>query len=211
MSFPVAKKCFLAFRSLTLAALLAAAPFAAHADVDSDYQAGMSAFRGGDLFSAMEPLRRAADAGHPHAQAVLAYILDLGEYNEEAYRYYKLSAEQDFPDGIYGLASMTISGDGVEQDIEKGLELLKRAAALGHAYSWNALADALLNGMLAPPTEQPYAEEILTKSAESGYIRSIDALSMAYSKGMLGIAPDPERAELWTKKAGDAKAAAANQ
>ncbi|MCP5236134.1 MAG: sel1 repeat family protein [Zoogloeaceae bacterium] len=206
MIFPVAKNPILAFKSLAVAVLLAIAPIATRADVDSDFAAGMAAFRSGDLFSAMEPLRRAADAGHPHAQSMLAYILDLGEYNAEAYRYYKMSADQDFPDGIYGLASMTISGDGVEQDVEKGFALLKRAAALGHERSWNALADGLLNGTLAPPTDQPDAETILTRSAETGYMRSIDALSMAYSKGMLGIAPDPDKAALWSKKAGDAKA-----
>ncbi|MCB1906840.1 MAG: sel1 repeat family protein [Rhodocyclaceae bacterium] len=206
MTIPVTKNLILAFKSLTIAVLLAAAPITVRADVDGDFDAGMAAFRRGDLFSAMEPLRRAADAGHAHAQSLLAYILDLGEYNEEAYRYYKLSADQDFPDGIYGLALMTISGDGVEKDVEKGFALLRRSAALGHARSWNTLADALLNGMLAPPAEQPDAETILIRSADGGYMRAIDALTMAYSKGMLGIAPDPAKAAIWKEKAGNAKA-----
>lgn len=214
MRFPAKKNRILAFKFLTLlvvASLVSAAPRLSYADIDADFETGKQAFVRGDLFSAMEPLRRAADAGHAQAQSMLAYILDLGEFNVEAYRYYSLSAAQDYPEGIYGLASMTLSGDGVERDVEQGYRLLKRAAALGHERSWNALADGLLNGTLAPPTDQPDAESILMHSAESGYPRSIDALSMAYSKGMLGIAPDPDKAALWSKKAGDAKARAANK
>lgn len=50
-----------------------------------------------------------------------------------AYLYYKLAAERDNPDGIYGLAKCYSLGRGVEIDEVKGLELYELSAAKGSA------------------------------------------------------------------------------
>jgi len=211
MTIPAAKKLILAFRQIALSAIVLGTPLSALADAEGDFQQGLTSFRNGDLFSAMEPLRRAADAGHAEAQAKLAYILDLGEFNEEALRYYRMSAEQEFPEGLYGLASMILNGDGVEKDPEQAYGLMKKSALKGYERAWNALADGLLNERFAPPTEQPDAETILTRSAEAGYLRSIDALTLIYSQGRFGIGPDPEKSALWSSKAKEIRASKATK
>ncbi|MCB1954282.1 MAG: sel1 repeat family protein [Rhodocyclaceae bacterium] len=161
----------------------------------------MTSFRNGDLLSAMAPLRRAAEAGHAPAQTTLAYILDLGEYNEEAVRYYQMAADQKYPPGIHGLASMVLSGDGVEQDATRAYALFLEAASLGYDPSWAALADALLNKHMAPPTTPPTAETILTKAADTGYLRAADALAKNYATGGLDLPKDAAKAAQWTQRA----------
>lgn len=211
MTIPAAKNLILAFRQIALSTLVLLAPLSALADVEGDFQQGLTSFRNGDLFGAMGPLRRAADAGHAEAQAKLGYILDLGEFNEEALRYYRMSAEQEFPEGLYGLATMILSGEGTEKDPVQGYALMKKAALKGYDPAWNALADGLLNDLLAPPTDQPDAEAILTKSAEGGYLRSVDALAEAYAKGGYGIATNPEKSALWAAKAKEIRASSAKK
>ncbi len=212
MTIPAAKKLILAFRQIALSTVVLLAPLSAQADVEGDFQQGLTSFRNGDLFGAMEPLRRAADAGHAEAQAKLGYILDLGEFNEEALRYYRMSAEQEFPEGIYGLATMILNGEGTEKDPEQGYALMKEAALKGYDPAWNALADGLLNDLMAAPADQPDAETILTRSAEAGYLRSVDALSAAYAAGgRFGIAADQDKAAQWTAKAKELRATAAKK
>ena len=68
------------------------------------------------LRAAMLGLRKAADAGHAKAQARLAEILDASDYNEEAFAYYRKSADQGDVDGVFGLASMYAVGEGTKKD-----------------------------------------------------------------------------------------------
>lgn len=211
MSFPAAKKLVLAFSQLALALGLAIPSATALADVTADYEQGMASFRNGDLFSAMAPLRRAADAGNAPAQATLAYILDLGEFNEDAVRYYTMSADQGYAPGIHGLAGMVLIGDGTPQDTAKAYELFTKAALLNHEPAWSALADGILNKRLEPPNGTPNTETILIKSAESGYLRSVDALVLVYGKGQFGIAPNPEKAAQWSKRAIELRAETARK
>lgn len=205
-NFPAVKKFVLAFGRVALcAAVLGAAPVA-QADVTSDYEQGMRSFNNGDLFGAMAPLRRAADAGHPGAQTTLAYILDLGETNQEAMRYYQLAADQDYPDGIYGLASMYMAGDGVERDRERAHKLLLKAVNMGHARSINALVDEYLNGHFATADSGIDIASILKASADAGYLRAMTALAIGYQSGKHGLPVDPALAAQWKQRATAASA-----
>ncbi len=205
MRFPAAKKLILGFSQCML--LLASMPPLAAADdgppaaVAAAYEQGMTSFRNGDLFSAMEPLRSAADAGYAPAQTTLAYILDLGEFNEDALHYYQMASDQDYPQGIHGLAGMVLIGDGTEKNDERAYKLFHRAAQLGYTDSWAALADGMLNNRLEPSSLGLDSETILSRSADAGYLRAIDALSLAYATGKYGIAVDTEKAHALAERA----------
>jgi TPR repeat protein len=109
----------------TLQALLAVsvlgASLAIRADeATADLQAGIDAFNRGDLPGAMTLYEKAAEAGSPEAQVRLAYLLDYAEDNEEAVHWYRAAADQEYADGIAGLAAMYAKGEGVAQDHEAG-------------------------------------------------------------------------------------------
>ncbi|MCB1888234.1 MAG: sel1 repeat family protein [Rhodocyclaceae bacterium] len=200
-NFPAVKKFVLAFGRIALCAAVLASTPVAQADVTTDYEEGMRSFNNGDLFGAMPPLRRAADAGHPGAQTTLAYILDLGETNDEALRYYQQAADQDYPDGIYGLARMYMAGDGVERDRERAHKLLLKAVNLGHARSTNALVDEYLNGHFAPAESGTDIASLLKASADAGYLRAATALAVGYQSGQHGLPTDPAQAAEWKQRA----------
>ena len=98
--------------------LLLAGPFLglAYAGPEEDFAAGMVSYRRADFVTAMPALRKAADAGHSQAQAVLASILDAAESDEEAVAYYRKSAAAGNLDGIFGLGTMLANGEGVKKD-----------------------------------------------------------------------------------------------
>jgi TPR repeat protein len=139
----------------TLQALLAVsvlgASLAIRADeATADLQAGIDAFNRGDLPGAMTLYEKAAEAGSPEAQVRLAYLLDYAEDNEEAVHWYRAAADQEYADGIAGLAAMYAKGEGVAQDQNKARVLFEKAgeAEAGHAGSIRVLISAYEKGGL---------------------------------------------------------------
>jgi TPR repeat protein len=176
-------------------ALWAGAAFAGPAQ---DYSAGEMAYRQGDVRGAIARLRSSAEAGHAKAQALLGAILDRAERDEEAVRYFRMAAEQDDPDGAYGLAGMFAAGEGVAKDPAEARRWMQRAAALGHRDAVNALAMAYLQGSLgvsAAERASPAALEWIRRAADAGHLPALDRLALAYRRGELGLAPDANKAD----------------
>lgn len=117
-------------------------------EASDDLKAGVEAFNRGDLPGAMVLYERAAEAGSPEAQVRLAYLLDYAEDNEEAVHWYRAAADQDYPDGIAGLAAMYAKGEGVAQDQNKARMLFEKAGEAGHAGSIRVLISAYEKGGL---------------------------------------------------------------
>lgn len=113
-----------------------------------DLQAGIDAFNRGDLPGAMALYEKAAEAGSPEAQVRLAYLLDYAEDNEMAVHWYRAAADQDYPDGIGGLAEMYAKGEGVPKDLAKARELFEKAGEAGHAPSIRVLITTYEQGGL---------------------------------------------------------------
>lgn len=111
-------------------------------------QAGIDAFNRGDLPGAMALYETAAEAGSAEAQVRLAYLLDYAEDNERAVRWYRAAAEQEYPEGIAGLATMYAKGEGVAQDSGLALELFEKAGEAGHTGSIRVLISAYERGEL---------------------------------------------------------------
>lgn len=165
---------------------------------DEDYQKGLKAYQSDDVMGAMPLLKRSADAGHAGAQAVLAYILDKAELDEEAIAYYRKAAEQGNPDGQFGLGSMYSAGEGVKRDLGEARRWTTKAAEQGHTQAINVLAQAYLSGDLGVTEEERKGAQALSwirRAADNNYIPALEALSGAYRTGGYGLAPDAQQAD----------------
>jgi TPR repeat protein len=136
------------FRAALIASVIGAGSFSVADEAADDLQAGIDAFNRGDLPGAMTLYEKAAEAGSPEAQVRLAYLLDYAEDNENAFYWYRAAADQDYPDGIAGLAEMYAKGEGVAQDQEKARMLFEKAGEAGHAGSIRVLINAYEKGGL---------------------------------------------------------------
>jgi len=90
-------------------------------------------------------LNRIAVSGDANAQYNLAsmYAEGLGtdiDYNL-AYQWYQKSADQELPDGLYGVGWCFFHGKGVEKDVEKALDYFKQAANKGHDAAKKIISD----------------------------------------------------------------------
>lgn len=185
----------LAFR--LLAVLLVWQAGGVWAAPEDDFRAGSQAFREGDVVQAMAVLKKSADAGHAPSQALLAYILDKAEFNEEAIAYYRKAAAQGDKDGEFGLGAMYAAGEGVKRDPAEARKWIARAAEKGHATAINALAEAYIKGGLGIDENQRNNAEALVwvrRAADSGYVPAMEQLAAAYRSGTYGLAVDSAQA-----------------
>ncbi len=137
-------------------------------------------------------LRAAAEAGQPDAQCALAWIYCVGEITPqnkaEGKRLLEAAAEQGHGWSLYLLASCYLQdGDvsaedwkynpGYEQDAQKGMEYLRRAAEVDDARALSCLARCYKQGKYTEKDENK-AFELLNRSC------SINA--NPYNVGLLG-------------------------
>lgn len=165
---------------------------------EDDFRAGSEAYRGGDVVQAMALLKKSADAGHAPSQALLAYILDMAEFNDEAVAYYRKASAQGNLEGEYGLGSMYAAGQGVKRDPAEARRWITRAAEKGHAAAINSLAQAYISGDLGIDETQRNGAEALRwvrRAADSGYLPAMERLAAAYRTGAYGLAVDLKQAE----------------
>ena len=155
-----------------------------------DYNIGRKAYLGGDVVTAMTPLKRAADAGYAPAQSLYAYILDKAEYNEEAAQYFRRAAEQGDADGQYGLGILYASGQGVARDPATAREWLERAGNQNHALAVDALSQAFLAGRLGFKTDPADAAGLgwVRKAGALDSIPALTYLAQGYRSGAFGAA-----------------------
>lgn len=101
-----------------------------------------------DEAAGVQWLARAADKGQAVAATRLVAAYHLGLYAAvpanaaQAARYAKVSADAGQPYGQYVLGLLLATGEGVERDEAKGLELMKTAAKAGQEAAQKALKDA---------------------------------------------------------------------
>jgi TPR repeat protein len=115
-----------------------------------------------------------ADLGEAYAQAVVSIYYGLGlgcEPNPvKSKEYALLSAKQQNPLGIYRLAEMRQTGEGMEQNSDQAVQLMKKAKPglqklSGDPYALTALATIYERENPASPK----VRELLTKASDMGY------------------------------------------
>ena len=179
---------------------------------EDEYRAGAASYRSGDVVQAMALLKKPADAGHAGSQALLAYILDKAEFNEEAIAYYRKAAAQGNADGEFGLGSMVAAGDGVKRDLAEAQKWILRAADKGHAQAIESLAQAYIVGGLGLDDAQRQGSDAarwITRAANNNFLPAIERLAAAYRAGHYGLAVDIKKAEALELQVRNARGVAA--
>lgn len=174
----------------------------AQAGAPEDFAEGDKAYQRGDVVTAMEFLRKAADAGHAKAQARLGFILDRSEFDDEAVKYFRLSAGQREAEGQFGLATMYISGEGVKKDMAEARRLLVMSADQGHYPAIQVLAGAYIKGELKMASgEEAQVSGWLRTAADNGFLPAVDLVGKAFETGEFGFTPDAKLAAEYRSKA----------
>ena len=168
------------------------------ADAQSDGERGISLYRQGNLIESMHLLNAAAEKGYAPAQAVLAHIYDQSEEDEKAVSLYQEAASVKNPEGLFGLGSMYLKGEGVAKDPRRAAELILEAATLSHSPAMRVVAHAYESGLMGLVVNQAEALRWYTGAAEAGDHTSIQRLIRAYGQGELGLGVDPAQAQHWT-------------
>ncbi len=117
---------------------------------------------------------RAAELGCPHAQHQIGAEYATGAHGlpEEpvlAAQWYRRAAEQGHAESQSDLGFMCLVGEGVERNLEEGLDWLRRATE---------------------PKPHKLSNPVSRRQA-------IEALAEIYRKGHYGVSPDPEQASFW--------------
>lgn len=130
-----------------------------------DTAQGEAALREGDLITAMQLFRKAAESGHGPAQARMGDMMDASELNTEALQWYRKAADQGEPAGDHGLGRMYAEGkNGVPRDVAQALTHFQRAAQKNFAPALIALAAAHRSGTLGLPKNLQEAERLTAQA-----------------------------------------------
>lgn len=190
----------LVFRMLAGTCLALTVALAGAQDPKADMEKAIKIYNSGDLPTAMQWFRRAAEAGYSPAQVRLAYILDQAEENREALKWYRRAAEQGDAEGQLGLGLMYGLGEGTEPDPKAAIEWITKAAEQGLTRAMATLARNYEAGGLGFRPNQALALQWLQRAAAGGDHDSIRRLASAYRDGELGLPVDATRAAEWEAK-----------
>jgi TPR repeat protein/CHAT domain-containing protein len=128
----------------------------------------------------------------PRLEFQLGRALQKAGRNEEAVRLYEPLADIGYPTAAHNLGLMYISGVGVSQSFERGMELVRRAAQNGLSISQFQLGLWYLNGFhLArdPSTAATWFQ----RAVEQGHAGAQNELGVLYQTG-IGVPVDPKKA-----------------
>ncbi len=142
------------------------------------YGTGVSA----DINKAIFYYRQSAELGCAMAQYNLYVVLKSQGKIQEAYQWAEKAAAQNQQDAMGDLGSALVQGNGVTQDVERGLEMLKKSADMGCNVSLNNLGVYYFNG-IGVTQDQDIATLYFYKAAKNGYENSKVALKQCYDKG----------------------------
>jgi len=182
---------------IVLFCLLMLSPTLVLADAKTDGDKGIAEYRNGNLIEGMLLLESSAKKGYVPAQVTLAYILDQGEQDSEAFHWYQQAANNNNPAGLFGLGSMYAKGEGTSPDPQKAGQLIKQSALLNHLPAMRAYANALEYGQLGFSQNNTAAAKWYLKAANAGDGVSMRRLRNAYTLGQLGMPIDPAQASKW--------------
>ena len=158
---------------------------------------------GVDKSKAMEWLRKAAEGGCANAQYLLGYENGhtIGKRDvAEAIKWWTRAAEQNHLKALDEMADVYLNGDGVEQDEERALEFVRKAADLDYGAAQFKLAWMYSQDIGEPRNEQDRPFNLLLHSAANGDGDGCLALSLRYRDG-LGTQRDFVEAAGWRFRA----------
>ena len=196
-----------------LCAVLCLCMAVARAAPEDDHRRGLQAYHRGDVATAMAVLRAPAAAGHAPSQSLLAFILDRGDFAEEAGRLYTQAAAQGDAEAHAALGNFYLTGRGFAKDEKLALLHFSKAAEQGHALAIQVIADAHVKGLMglgAEPRDPARTRADLLRAADLGHLPAAEALARAYRDGGFGLQPDAAQAARWQARSAELRAGRAS-
>ncbi len=117
-----------------------------------------------------------------------------------AYRHFSQALALRAPDSGAAMGLMLLRGEGVEQDVKRGLRMITLAANSGYAYAITLMAYAHYNG-LGTEANAARASEFLQEAAALGMPEAYVYLAFITAKGGAGREPNPRMAESYMRMA----------
>ncbi|WP_292345116.1 caspase family protein [Mesorhizobium sp.] len=152
------------------------------------YELGRALLAAGKVDEARKAIQDAADKGHVRAVFELGYIASSGIGTAvdpvKASGFYSQASDKGDPYAMAAWGRALFNGLGVQRDTDKGLDLLLKAAAMGHVNAMNDLALIFQEGRNGVPADPARALAFLKAG-----IKRQDV----YSMSILGL---PARSEL---------------
>jgi TPR repeat protein len=170
------------------------------------YELGRALLAAGKVDEARRAIQEAADQGHVRAVFELGYIASSGIGTavdpKKANGFYAKASDKGDPYGMTAWGRALFNGLGVERDTGKGLDLLLKAAAMGHTYAMNDLAAIFSEGRNGVPADPARAVAFLKAGVERQDMYSMNILGRNYLSGR-GVEKDPKQAQALFQKAMD--------
>ncbi|MDX8490273.1 caspase family protein [Mesorhizobium sp. VK22B] len=170
------------------------------------YELGRALLAVGKVEEAKKAIQEAADKGHVRAVFELGYLNATGTgmpaNRKQANTFYEAASDKGDPYGMTSWGRALFNGYGVERDTGKGLDLLLKAAAMGHTYAMNDLAAIFTEGRNGVPADPARAVAFLKAGVERQDMYSMNLLGRNYLAGT-GIEKDPKQAQSLFQKSMD--------
>jgi hypothetical protein len=167
------------------------------------YELGRALLAAGKVDQARKAIQQAADRGHVRAVFELGYLHATGTGmavdRKQANTFYAAAADKGDPYGMTSWGRALFHGYGVERDTGKGLDLLLKAAAMGHTYAMNDLGAIFTEGRNGVPADQARAVAFLKAGVQRQDMYSMNLLGRNYlsgregSEGCAGAFPEGHR------------------
>ncbi|QKC91840.1 peptidase C14 caspase catalytic subunit p20 [Mesorhizobium sp. NZP2234] len=162
------------------------------------YELGRALLAAGKVEDAKKAIQAAADKGHVRAVFELGYLNATGTGmpvdRKQANGFYAAASDKGDPYGMTSWGRALFNGYGVERDTGKGLDLLLKAAAMGHTYAMNDLAAIFTEGRNGVPADPSRAVAFLKAGVERQDMYSMNLLGRNYLAGV-GVGKDPRQAQ----------------
>ncbi|RVC59234.1 tetratricopeptide repeat protein [Mesorhizobium sp. M4B.F.Ca.ET.088.02.2.1] len=170
------------------------------------YELGRALLAAGKVQEARKAIEEAAKKGHVRAVFELGYLHATGtgtpQDRTQANSLYKAAADKGDPYGMTSWGRALFNGYGVKADTAKGLDLLLKAAAMGHTYAMNDLAAIFTEGRNGVTADPARAVAFLQAGVQRQDMYSMNLLGRNYLSGQ-GIEKDPKMALTLFQKAID--------
>ena len=146
--------------------------------------------------------RKAAEFGHARAQYSIGFKYYYGEYglkkdHTETVKWLVKAVEQGYQEAEFMLGNLYYTGDGVEQDKDEAVRLVRKAAEQGNRRAQKDLYDWYKDGAKIDRAE---AINWLQKAAEQGSNSARCDLGKLYYEGK-DVERDLDKAEYWLSEA----------
>lgn len=171
---------------------------------DEDFDKAMELVRKTDYVGAMKLLRVSAGRGNPDAKVELGKLLIIGEEIDDGRKLFESAIEQGSLQAKVELAVLITSGKLGAPDYAHARKLAVEAAEAGHPGAVKMLAYAYINrglGLSAQDVSDPEPALKWFREAEKlDYVPALEKLADLYTKGGLGLQPNPEMAAAYKKR-----------